>query len=240
MPGDSQEVIQTDGNLRMLVLLALVLAVALGGVGADLLVVLLQRGQILAGLGELALLHALAHVPVHEGALGVHEVELVVEAREHLGHGRAVGDHAHGALHLGQVAAGHHRGRLVVDPDLEPRRAPVHELDGALRLDRPHRRVHVLGHHVPPVHHRARDVLPVPRVALGHHRARLEHAVAQLRHRQLLVVRLLRRYHRRVRRQHEVNPRIRHQVRLKIRHVHVQRPVKSQRRRQRRHHLHTQ
>eukprot|EP00966_Prymnesium_polylepis_P063579 1474807-Prymnesium_polylepis.1 len=34
-----------------------------------------------AHLGELALLHALADVPVDEGALGVHEVELVVDAR---------------------------------------------------------------------------------------------------------------------------------------------------------------
>eukprot|EP00287_Rhodomonas_sp_CCMP768_P017185 CAMPEP_0202815572 /NCGR_PEP_ID=MMETSP1389-20130828/6329_1 /ASSEMBLY_ACC=CAM_ASM_000865 /TAXON_ID=302021 /ORGANISM="Rhodomonas sp., Strain CCMP768" /LENGTH=42 /DNA_ID= /DNA_START= /DNA_END= /DNA_ORIENTATION= len=42
----------------MLVLLALLLALALGRLGADLLVVLLERGQILAGLRELALLHA--------------------------------------------------------------------------------------------------------------------------------------------------------------------------------------
>jgi hypothetical protein len=36
-------------------------------------------------------LHALAHEPVHEGALGVHEVELVVEAGEHLGVAAQVG-----------------------------------------------------------------------------------------------------------------------------------------------------
>ena len=46
--------------------------------GADLLVVLLERGEVLARLRKLALLHALADVPVHEGALGIHEVELVV------------------------------------------------------------------------------------------------------------------------------------------------------------------
>ena len=34
-----------------------------------------------AYLGELALLHALADVPVDERTLGVHEVELVVNAR---------------------------------------------------------------------------------------------------------------------------------------------------------------
>merc|ERR1719261_395562 len=66
-----------------LVLLAevLLLALALGGLGADLLEVLLEGREVLAGLGELALLHALTDVPVDEGALGVHEVELVVDAR---------------------------------------------------------------------------------------------------------------------------------------------------------------
>jgi len=39
-------------------------------------------------------------LPVDEGTLGVHEVELVVQAREDLGHSGGVGDHAHGALHL--------------------------------------------------------------------------------------------------------------------------------------------
>jgi len=47
-------------NPPRLVLLALLLALALGGLGANLLVVLLEGGQVLAGLGELALLHALA------------------------------------------------------------------------------------------------------------------------------------------------------------------------------------
>ena len=58
-----------------LILLAeiLLLAFALGRLGPDLLVVLLEGGQVLPGLGELALLHALADVPVHERALGVPE-----------------------------------------------------------------------------------------------------------------------------------------------------------------------
>merc|ERR1719446_1422766 len=70
-----------------LVLLALLLALALGRLGADLLVVLLEGRKVLAGLGELALLHALADVPVDERTLGVHEVELVVDARVELGDG---------------------------------------------------------------------------------------------------------------------------------------------------------
>merc|ERR1719399_726383 len=100
-----------------LVLLAevLLLALALGRLGADLLEVLLEGREVLAGLGELALLHALADVPVDEGALGVHEVELVVDARERLADGRRVGDHADGAHDAGQVAAGDLRRRSGVD-----------------------------------------------------------------------------------------------------------------------------
>ena len=92
---------------------------------AHLLVILLERGQILTGLGEFALLHAFADVPVDERALGVHEIELVVEAGHDLGDGGAVGNHAAGAHDLGQVAAGHDGGGLVVDAALETGGAPV-------------------------------------------------------------------------------------------------------------------
>ncbi len=53
-----------------------------------------------------------------EGPLGVHEVELVVESGPGLHDGGGVGQAAHRALHAGQVAARHHRGRLVVDAHL--------------------------------------------------------------------------------------------------------------------------
>jgi len=56
------------------------------------------------------------------------EIELVVNAREDLGDGGRVGDHADGALHLGQITAGDDGGRLVVDAALETSRAPVDEL----------------------------------------------------------------------------------------------------------------
>ncbi len=108
------------GVAAVALLLVLLPALALGlqAVHAHLLVILLEGGHVLPGLGELALLHALADVPVDEGALGVHQVELVVEAGPGLGDGGRVGEHADGTLDLGQVAARHHRRRLVVDPNL--------------------------------------------------------------------------------------------------------------------------
>jgi len=47
------------------------------------------------------------------------QIELVVDAREYLCDGGRVGDHADGALHLGQVAAGDNGGGLVVDAALK-------------------------------------------------------------------------------------------------------------------------
>ena len=54
-----------------------------------------------------------------EGALGVHEVELVVEPGPGLHDGSGVREHANGPVDLGQVAAGHHGRRLVVDAHLK-------------------------------------------------------------------------------------------------------------------------
>merc|ERR1719411_2337047 len=83
-------------RLELLVLVAF--HVLVGGLLRDLFVVLLHRGQVLAGLTELAFLHTLSDIPVDEGTLGVHQVKLVVHASHDLGDGRGVGDHEHGAL----------------------------------------------------------------------------------------------------------------------------------------------
>ncbi len=47
------------------------------------------------------------------------KIGLVVESGPGLGNGGGVRKHADGARHLGQVAAGHHRRRLVVDAHLK-------------------------------------------------------------------------------------------------------------------------
>merc|ERR1740139_1351942 len=114
---------------------ALLLGLSLGGLDADLLVILLKGGEILTGLGEFSLLHALSDVPMDEGSLGVHEIELVVNAGEDFGNGGRVGDHADGAHNLGEITTGNDGRGLVVDSALETGRAPVDELDGPLGLD---------------------------------------------------------------------------------------------------------
>merc|ERR1719432_22394 len=118
-----------SGPQSELIAVALLLALALRRLDANLFVVLLERRKILTRLGELALLHTFAHIPVHKGALGVHQVELMVDAREDLGDGGGVADHAASAHHLGQVAAWDHGGRLVVDAALEAGGAPINKLN---------------------------------------------------------------------------------------------------------------
>ena len=229
----------SEGGTNCLVLLSevLFLTLSLSGLGTNLLEILLKGGKILTGLGEFSLLHTLTDVPVNEGTLGVHKVELVVDAGENLGDGGRVGDHAHSALDLGEVAAGHDGGGLVVDSALETGGAPVDELDGALGLDGGHSGVDVLGDDITTVHHAASHVLSVTGVALGHHGRGLEGRVGDLGHGQLLVVGLLGGNDGSVRGEHEVDARVGHQVGLELGDIDVEGAVETERRGQRRNNL---
>merc|ERR1712071_538033 len=102
-----------------LVLIVLALLSSLSRVKADLLVILLESSKVLPCLRELALLHALSDIPVHEGTLGVHEIKLMVKPCPCLSDGRGVRQHANCPLDLGEVASRHHGRWLVVDANLE-------------------------------------------------------------------------------------------------------------------------
>merc|ERR1739848_10192 len=103
-----------SGFSSELVAVALLLALALCSLDADLLVVLLESCQILACLREPSLLLALADIPVHKCTLRVHQVELVVDTREDLGDGSRVALHTDGTHHLGKVTTWDNRVWLVV------------------------------------------------------------------------------------------------------------------------------
>ena len=62
--------------------------------------------------------------------------------------GCGIRNHAAGAHDLGQIPAGNHRWGLIVDAALEAGRAPIHELNGALGLDRSNSCIHILWHHI--------------------------------------------------------------------------------------------
>lgn len=157
------------------------------GVSCDLFVIALQGSEIFTSLGEFTLLHTLTNVPVDEGTLAVHEVELVRESRPGLANGRGVGQHADSAVDSGEVTVGDHLGGLVADTNLETGRAPVDELDGALGLDLGNGSVGVLGDDVTTVQQAGGHVLSVARIALDHLVVGLEAGVGDLHDRVGLV-----------------------------------------------------
>lgn len=187
--------------------LVLALLLSLGTVSADLLVVTLQSSQVLARLGELTLLHTLTDVPVHERALRVHQVELVVETVPRGADSGRVRQHAQAAARLGKVATRDHRARLIADTELEAGRAPVDELDRTLRLDARDGSRRVLGHDITTVKQADGHVLALAGVALDHLVTRLEAGEGHLRDRVLLVASLVRRKERCVGGEREVNAR---------------------------------
>ena len=212
-----------------LILLTLLLAFALHGLGTDLLVILLESGKVLATLGELTFLHTLTDVPVNEGTLGVHKIELVVHAGEHLSDGGGVGDTATGALDLGEVTTWNHGWWLVVNSALETGRAPVDELDGTLGLDGGDGGVDVLRDDISAVHHATGHVLTVARIALGHHVGWLETGVGDLSNGEGLVVSLLGGNDRSVGGNHEVNTWVWHEVGLELGDIDVEGTIETER-----------
>merc|ERR1712166_920250 len=60
-----------------------------------------------------------------EGSLGVHKIELVINAGEDLSDGSGGGDHADSAHNLGEITTGNNSWWLVVDTALETSWAPV-------------------------------------------------------------------------------------------------------------------
>merc|ERR1711948_14295 len=211
-----------------LVFITLAVISSLGGIKADLLVILLKSSKVLPGLGELTLLHTLTNVPVDKSPLGVHQVKLMVKSGPGFGDGGGVREHAHGPADLSKVSTGNDGWGLVVDTDLESGGTPVNKLDAPLGLDGGNGSVHVLGHYVTSVEEAAGHVLAVTRVALDHLVGWLEAGVGDLRDGELLMVGLLGRDDGSIGDQGEVDPGVGHQVGLELSQVHVQGSVEPQ------------
>jgi hypothetical protein len=202
---------------------------AISRFGTDFFVVLLEGSKIFTSFGELTFFHTFTDIPVDEGTFGVHEVELVIDTREDLSDSSRVGDHADGALDLGQVTTGDYGRGLVVDTALEASGAPVDELDGTLGLDGGNGGVDILGDDITTVHHAASHVLTVTRVAFGHHGGRFEGAVGDFSDRELLVVSFLSGDNRGIRGKHKVDTRVRDQVGLELSDIDVECPIETKR-----------
>ena len=149
-------------------------SLSLGGLDSDFFVVLLESGEIFSGLRELSLFHTFSDVPMDEGSLGVHEIELVINSGEDLSDGGGVGDHAASSHDLGEITTWNNGWWLIVDTALETGWAPVDELNGSLGLDGSNGGVDILWHDITSVHEAASHVLSVSWVTLGHHGGWLE------------------------------------------------------------------
>lgn len=135
--------------------------------------------------------------------------------------------HIHCSVHLGQIAIGHHLGRLVADTNLEARRAPVHKLDGSFSLEHGHGCMDILGHHITTVQETRRHVLAVARITLDHLVVGFEARLGNLLHRVGLVGRLGSRDNGRICHQGEVDAGIRHQVGLELVQIDVEGTIET-------------
>merc|ERR1719273_643208 len=207
---------------------ALFLTLTFGGLDTDLLVILLEGSEILTSLRELTFFHTLTDVPMDEGTLGVHEIELVIDSGEDLSDGSGVGDHADGAHDLGEVTTWDNSGWLVVDTALETGWAPIDELDGSLGLDGGDSGVDILGDNITSVHKAAGHVLSVSWVTFGHHGGWLEGGVGDLGNGELFVVCLLSGDDWGVGGKHEMDTWVWHQVGLELSDIDVEGTIESE------------
>merc|ERR1712226_1702384 len=144
-----------------LITISFFLTFTFGSFNTDLLVILLQSGQILTSLGEFTFFHTLTYIPVDEGTFGVHKIEFMIDTREYLSDGSGVGDHAHSTHNLSQITSGNDGGRLVVDTAFETGGGPVNELNGTLGLDGSNGSVDILGDNITTVHQATSHVFTV-------------------------------------------------------------------------------
>ena len=202
--------------------------ITLKTISSDLLVITLKRSQVLTSLREFTLLHTLTNIPVHESTLGVHEVELVRKRAPGFGNSGCVGEHAHSAANLGQIAVGHGLRGLVADTDLETGGAPVDKLDGALGLELGNGIVGALGDDITTVEQAGGHVLSVARVALDHLVVGLEAGIGDFHNGVGLVGGLCGGDDRRVGNEREVDTRVGHQVGLELVQVNVQGTIETE------------
>jgi len=162
-----------------------------------------------------------------EGSLGVHEIELVIDSGEDLSDGSGVGDHADGSHDLGEVTTWNDGWWLIVDTTLETGWAPVNELNGSLGLDGSDGGVDILWDDISSVHEAASHVLSVSWIALGHHGGWLESRVGDLGDGELLVISFLGGDNWGIRRKHEMDSWIWHQVSLELCDIDVKGTIES-------------
>ena len=114
---------------------AFFLTLTFGSLNTDFFVVLFEGSEILTSFGEFTFFHTFTDVPMDEGSLCVHKIELVIDSGENFSDGGGVGDHADGSHDFSEITSGNDSWGLIVDTAFEAGGAPVDELNGSLGLD---------------------------------------------------------------------------------------------------------
>lgn len=169
-----------------------------------------------------------------KGSFGVHEVELVIQSRKHLCDGSGVRDHRNGSHDFGEITSWYDSWWLVVDSTLESSWTPIHELNSSLHLNSGNRSIDVFWNNISSVHQTTSHVLSVSWVALDHHVGWLESTRGDFWDSQLFVVGFFGWNDWGIRRKHEMDSWIWHQIGLELSNVDVECSVESQRSSQRR------
>ena len=198
------------------------------GFDTDFFVVLFEGSKIFSGFGEFTFFHTFTDVPVDEGSLGVHKIELVVKSGEDFSNSSWVGNHAACSHDLSEITTWNDGGWLVVNTDLETSWAPVDELDGSLGLDGSNGSVNILGDDITSVHHRASHVFTVSGITLSHHVSRFEWWVGDFSNWELFVISLFSWDDWSIWWKHKVNSWIRHKVGLEFSDIDVQGTIESE------------
>ena len=164
-----------------------------------------------------------------ESTLRVHEIELAGESGPSLCDSGRVGQHADGAVDLGEITVGNHLGRLVADTNLESSGAPVNELDGALGLEVGNGGMGVLGNDIATVQQTGSHIFTVAGVALDHLVVRFEAGVGDLHDRVGFMGGLGGGDNRSVGNQREVDTWVGHEISLELVQIDVQGTIEAQR-----------
>lgn len=134
----------------------------------------------------------------------------------------------HSAVDFGKITVRDHLWWLVADTNLEASWAPVHELDGALRLEMRNCAMNLLGNDVTTVEQAGRHILAVARIAFDHLVVGFEAGARDLRDGVGFVRGFGSRDNRSVGNEREVDARIWHKVGLELVQVDVEGAVETE------------
>ena len=151
------------------------------------------------------------------------------QRRPGLTNGRRVGQHADGTVNASEIAVRDILRWLVADTNLEPSRAPVDELNGALGLEVSDGGVGVLGDDIAAIQEAGGHVLAVARITLYHLVIWLEAGISDFHDRVGLVGGLGGGDDGSVGNEGEVNTRVGDQVGLELVQIDVEGAIESER-----------